>query len=394
METNDIERRGKRWMSNSLLMMIFAYAIVNSTMSVLLNEIIGEFGLIGVQEGLMNSLISLGGMAALLAILAIQGRIGKPAMILLSGAVSVLMLLGIGAAPTLPLLLMCCLLQGVGNGFIDGYVNSAMVDVHGGQSAKYMGALHGCFGVGSLLAPLAIVWMLGSLSWRAVYGVVAGVYTLFLLEFALASRKAAGSMRQGSMREARLAGADMLAYARRPRNLLLIAASMLYGVTQAGLSLWSVRYFTVQHGDAVLGAAATSAFWVCCTISRFAAPLLRLRPLQLIIGGCLGAAVTLAIGVLSGNATVMLAMTGLNGLISGACLPMLLAESTRGYEGRTSLPTSMTLLFATFGRTLLPLTVGWLTAAANIRIAMLFPAAAGLVAAVLAFFAKEAPREA
>lgn len=158
----------------AILIVSFLYAFVNSISSVLLNEVVETFALTGAAQGLLSSMLNVGYMLALLVNPLFQGRTEKLAMLLLSGILQVAMLLLSGAATSFAVFLPAIVLLGVGCGWLDGYINSCMIDYHPQDSPKYLSLLHGLFGVGSLLAPLLMQALLLGISWRGVFFVTGG----------------------------------------------------------------------------------------------------------------------------------------------------------------------------------------------------------------------------
>ena len=66
-----------------------------------------------------------------------------------------------------------CALLGAGNNITDSCCNSYIVDLHPTDNSKYLNLLHGFFGVGGLITPLLITWILNRSGWRASYSVAA-----------------------------------------------------------------------------------------------------------------------------------------------------------------------------------------------------------------------------
>ena len=131
----------------------FSTPLVNSISSVLLNEVVAAFSLTGAAQGLLSSMLSVGYMLALLVNPLFQGRTEKLFMLLLSGLMQVAMLLLSGSASSFAVFLTAIVLLGVGCGWLDGYINSCMIDFHPHDSPKYLSLLHGLFGVGSCWPP-------------------------------------------------------------------------------------------------------------------------------------------------------------------------------------------------------------------------------------------------
>lgn len=173
----------------AILSALFAYGFVGSISNVLVNEIIDAFSLTGTAQGLSASLMNMGSLIALFVTPLLQGRIRKTKMIVLSGLLQVAALCVAGSAAGFILFATANAVTGIGCGWLDTYANSCIVDLHPQNSTRYLGWLHGLFGVGSLIAPLAIRWILGWSNWRGVYFAFAGVMLLSVGCIAFTSRK-------------------------------------------------------------------------------------------------------------------------------------------------------------------------------------------------------------
>lgn len=380
----------RKLFSGSVLVVVGAYALVNTTMNVLLNDIINEYGLTGASQGLTSSMLALGSMFAFLTTSVLSGRVAKWKMLILSTALIVIFMALTGFSSTFGLLLFACTALGVGCGWTDSFANSAIVDVNPGDSARYMGALHGWFGVGGLLCPLLITLMRRRFEWRGVYYILAvAVGALMLQYWIISARNRTRLSDMHGMAESRLTAAEIKQYLSNKHNLLLLLAACMYSFTQAGLLMWVVRYMTVQYNAAALGATAVSVFWVFATLSRFFAVRLRVKPMKLFIGGVIAAAVIQAVGVCSNSAVGMCIACGAIGLTSGHCMPVILNEGAARYQNRTSLPTSMLLLFMCVCRVIVPIVMGAVSDGVSMTAAMLIPVAAGILSGAAAIAAEK-----
>ena len=378
----------------AILVTSFIYAFVNSISSVLLNQVVEAFSLTGASQGLLSSMLSVGYMLALLVNPLFQGRTEKLFMLLLSGLLQAAMLVLSGTSASFALFLTGIVLLGVGCGWLDGYINSCMIDFHPHDSPKYLSLLHGLFGVGSLLAPLLMQALLLGISWRGVFLLTAVLIAAAMVCVALARRGARHLDSRQQPQEVRLSWREFGAYLRRRRNLLLLACGAMCSLVQTGLTCWIARYMFVVHGSDALGATCLTIYWVAATVNRFLAPRLRVRPLTLILGGGLLSAVFLTTGILSGSAAVMCLCFGLLGLVTGHFMPMMVAECARGYQGSTTLTTSMYMFVTGIARVVVPILMADLSQAVSIQAGMSVPVFAGLLGALFAVLAlRSAPPE-
>lgn len=371
----------------AILSALFAYGFVGSISNVLVNEIIDAFSLTGTAQGLSASLMNMGSLIALFVTPLLQGRIRKTKMIVLSGLLQVAALCVAGSAAGFILFATANAVTGIGCGWLDTYANSCIVDLHPQNSTRYLGWLHGLFGVGSLIAPLAIRWILGWSNWRGVYFAFAGVMLLSVGCIAFTSRKVENTGALSNTQESRLTLKEVGAYLTVKRNVLLLLTTVMTNMVQTGLTCWIARYMFLAYGEVALGATCLTLFWIAATASRFVMPRLKLRPLTIVMVGAFCATVLLSGGILSGSATVMCVAVCLCGFVTGPFMPMLIAECATGYQGKTTLTTSLMMIVGGVARLAVPLLTASVTSAVSATAGMLVPAAFAVLAGVLSLAA-------
>lgn len=371
----------------AILSAVFAYGFVGSISNVLVNEIIDAFSLTGTAQGLSASLMNMGSLIALFVTPLLQGRIRKTKMIVLSGLLQVAALCVAGSAAGFILFATANAVTGIGCGWLDSYANSCIVDLHPQNSTRYLGWLHGLFGVGSLIAPLAIRWILGWSNWRGVYFAFAGVMLLSVGCIAFTSRKVENTGALSNTQESRLTLKEVGAYLTVKRNVLLLLTTVMTNMVQTGLTCWIARYMFLAYGEVALGATCLTLFWIAATASRFVMPRLKLRPLTIVMAGAFCATVLLSGGILSGSATVMCVAVCLCGFVTGPFMPMLIAECATGYQGKTTLTTSLMMIVGGVARLAVPLLTASVTSAVSATAGMLVPAAFAVLAGVLSLAA-------
>lgn len=371
----------------AILSALFAYGFVGSISNVLVNEIIDAFSLTGTAQGLSASLMNMGSLIALFVTPLLQGRIRKTKMIVLSGLLQVAALCVAGSAAGFILFATANAVTGIGCGWLDTYANSCIVDLHPQNSTRYLGWLHGIFGIGSLIAPLAIRWILGWSNWRGVYFAFAGVMLLSVGCIAFTSQKVENTGALSNTQESRLTLKEVGAYLTVKRNVLLLLTTVMTNMVQTGLTCWIARYMFLAYGEVALGATCLTLFWIAATASRFVMPRLKLRPLTIVMVGAFCATVLLSGGILSGSATVMCVAVCLCGFVTGPFMPMLIAECATGYQGKTTLTTSLMMIVGGVARLAVPLLTASVTSAVSATAGMLVPAVFAVLAGVLSLAA-------
>jgi len=387
-------RSALKLLTGIIFVLVCGYSMCSNIIGVTMNPLIDEFSLTGASQGLMTSMINLGSTVPLLIIPLLQGRVHKSWLILFGGVLQVLMLLLTGVATGVPVLLVACALLGAGNNFTDGCVNSYIVDLHPEKRTLYLNLLHGFYGVGGLITPLMITWIISASGWRVSYYVAAAIFAVICALFAWASLKTRGKISgTAAASEAPITASMFKSYFSTRRNLMLLAGIVFYAASQLGIVNWIVRYMSVRFDNAELGSVCMSTYWICVAICRLFSSRLPFAPHKMLVTGAAGAGIFHAIGVLSGNAIVMLVCTGLLGLVSGLCIPVMVSEAALGNEDKTALSTSSLFLMMGVSRMVMPLVMG-AVAATNISTAMLLPAAAALLCALFCALANhDRPKE-
>ncbi len=387
----DSALRSARLLTAGLVMLIAVYGLLNNYQSVVLNSVVEAFRLTGGAQGIMTSMINVGSIAAFLTAPMLQGRLKKTTVLLIASALLAGSFALLGAGRALAGLIAASLLTGVGFGWIDANCNAVMVDLHRDKSAKFLGLLHGGYGVGGLSAPLLISALLAVVSWRTVSFLMGALILCAGVAFLLLLTGAKRGVPAPTV-EPRLTLGSVKTFLFRRKNALMLLATMLYSVTESGLLIWVVRYLTLQYDAEALGSVALSLYWVFATLSRFLAPRLPLRPLKLFLLGLVLAGAFLAVGVLSGSAVVMCVMCGVIGLVSGHCVPMILSEASADDPENSSLIASSFLVSMCATRSVSSLLMGALASWAGLRIMMLAPAVCAWLAALVVLITLRAER--
>lgn len=372
--------RSVRLLTAGVLLIISTYGLLSNYQSVVLNSVVDSFRLTGGAQGLMSSLINVGAVAAFLTAPMMQGRAKKTTVLLIGVSFMIVAFTLLGVIRSLIGLIAASLLVGLGFGWVDANCNATMVDLHHDDSAKYLGFLHGGFGVGALLAPIVIGFLLSRVTWHTVSFfmsaliAVAGVAFILLLT---SSKKCVPA--PAKEQPLTLSGVKTFLFQRK--NMLMLLATMLYALSQSGFLVWIVRYMTLQYNAEQMGSYALSLYWVFGTISRIFAPRLKIRPLVLFLLGVVLTFVFQIIGVLSHSALIMCIMGAAIGLVSGHCVPMILSVASKDNPGNSALIASSFLISVYATNSVSPLLMGALASWANLTVMMLLPAVSAILSA-------------
>jgi len=376
------DKRTAGVITTAALVSIFIYSFVVSLPGILINEVVEAFSLDGADEGYMGALTSFGFLLSLIFVLLIQGRAKKTTILAVAFGAQALMLFVSGFSPTFYLFLVGCTFIGFSGGFIDTCSNSAIVDVRKQESAKYLGFLHGLFGVGSLLTPIVYIWAQRYIDWRGAHYSLAIASILVMLMIYLMTRgmKEKSTQETAHVKEHLFTKADLFNYLKEKRKVALILAGFFSMYAIASVMVWIVRYMTLSYDAAELGALSISVYWICSTANRFLlAQVIKRAPMKFFALGAALSGVFILIGVFSGNPIVLCIMMGLFGFCSGHFIPVLVSECAKGYEGKTTFTTSLAMFLMAIGRIAAPILIAYVSTQISLTLGMMLPAAAAFL---------------
>ena len=312
-------------------------------------------------------------------------KIGTGPVVMVSGFLTGLALLGFSMAPAFGWLLALAIPLGLGAGAVDAGLNH-FVAAH--YSSRHMNWLHGCWGVGATLGPLIMgAALLAPAGWHHGYQTIAtlqlSLAVVLLLSLSLWNRENAKPPAEAHSDEqqARIKPVSPLA------TWLAPLAFLLYVAAEAGTGLWVASILVNDRGTS----AATAGWWVSLffgsiTAGRFSVGLVanRLGNRQLIRLGILTAmagAVMFAIPALPAP----LSLLGLvvMGLGCAPIYPSMMHETARRFPADLSAQViGRQIGFSYIGGAGVPAACGLLAATAGL--VMVMPAMVLLLLALLA----------
>lgn len=338
-----------------------AIGIAEAGLGVLLPSILTAYSLTPATVTLLFVSQISGYITAALTSSLVSQRLGLGRMLLGAASLLTLALLTYALAPFWLLMVAAGTLLGLGIGFIDAGINTAMVQ--DARSAHLLGALHGFYGIGAFSGPAIATTLLAlGLSWRQVYGVLASLISLLMVGlFAALVYRYPSLVKPPAERESP-AGAHLKQALRTPLVFLFGAFLFVYVGIEASLSNWA---YSVQVMDRstppLLAGYSVSAYWLGLTVGRFGLSYW-LRSLGAI------RTITLSLGLL------------LVGLLCWWQLPNpLISLPLVGFALAAIFPTIIWLIPKRLPEALVPAAVSFATSAASVG-AALIPAGLGWVA--------------
>jgi fucose permease len=194
-------------------------------------------------------------------------RLGVPALLAVAGSCAAVGFAGFALAPGLGLVLGVAALTGAAAGMIDGGLNTAIAQ-SGRQ--RLLNLLHGCYGVGTAIGPLAVTAAILTGSWRPAYLALV-VIDLIVAGLWLRIRRRDGPA-SAPAREAQPAGPPAPQWSRhRYRSVVAVGMSVFFVYTglEVGAGQWEASFC---RGHLNLSATATGlatfGYWGALTAVR------------------------------------------------------------------------------------------------------------------------------
>jgi FHS family Na+ dependent glucose MFS transporter 1 len=286
--------------------------------------------------GAIFAAISLGGTFTKLVCGPIGERVGQRVVLLAGLFILILGLAGVVASRSLPVLLGCAVIAGIGLSAVDFGGNLLVATTFGQRNTTALNFLHLCFGLGSVLGPAAVSLGLRT-GWTGRTAVVLPiVVAIALLPACLALRVP----RPDHSSPSPATGSSIY---RTPLVWIFAAFLGVFTGVQLGMGGWASTYLTVTAGmPAVNAALVTSGYWLALSVGRLIATLLgtRFSPYNIlavdVAGGCL---TSLVMRVAMGNQLVTIGALLLMGLSFGSVYPTmvaLLAATFRSAPGKAA----------------------------------------------------------
>lgn len=260
------------------------FGVTFATVSVLWADVIAA---VGISEGTFGRVLAAMPVAGV-PIMLLGGYLGDrmgPRLLPLLGS---LLMIGFSAAligpPSLLLLLLAAVLQGVGSGLYDVGINAASVEYERQSPRSVLNALHACFNAGAVAAALlAGTLRSAGVPYRAILAGLVALYTLMLLaiwRIPLPVPQAHAAARRDWRGTLRAMRAD--------RTMRLIAVVLCCGLVVEGIvGTWAPLYLRREVGlPAWVGGVGYAAFNATMTMGRLGNQrlLARLGPRRALVG--------------------------------------------------------------------------------------------------------------
>ncbi len=178
------------------------------------------------------------------------------------------------ARPSFAVLVTVQLLAGYGTGIVESVLQAYLAGLPS-QTAR-LNLLHGFFGVGALIGPLAATWVLDRAEWTVVWLLLGLLAIPVAVAYATtfpgpATPAAVGGPAATDATTTPMSGVRLLRATARDRGVVLAAVFLtVYVGLEMSVGSWGVNYL-VEHHDLTSGLAggSVSGYWLGLTVGRF-----------------------------------------------------------------------------------------------------------------------------
>lgn len=305
------------------------------------------YGLTDTFSGALLSCYSLGNLASGIVINFVSVRLGRKTAIISLTFLLCLGMMILVSAYIPAMLLMACVLIGLGRGSLITFSQGGVNFVTGGRPATTV-MLHAVFAVGAIISPLMFSF-LRPISWQAGIIIVIIMALIAISLFMTMGKLPRGNKHQDSEW-------TFLKYT----SFMIIAGLMfLYLCCESAVNGWLVTYMTHKNMSMSFSQSMPALMWVIMLIGRLTCAVLASRiPMKKMLL-VMSAASALSFGLMlisSGKASIIMSVSFI-GLCMSGISPVIYASSAP-YTNKY--PASMGVLFTIgcLGGTLMPLITG------------------------------------
>lgn len=181
--------------------------------------------------------------------------------------------LAMAARPSFVALVVVQLLAGYGTGIVESVLQAYLAGLPS-QTAR-LNLLHGFFGVGALIGPLAATWVLDRTEWTVVWLALGLLAVPVAVAYAATfPGRPAPHTDHGAADGATatpLTGTRLLGATARETGVVLAAVFLtVYVGLEMSVGSWGVNYLVEHHDlDAGLAGGSVSGYWLGLTVGRF-----------------------------------------------------------------------------------------------------------------------------
>lgn len=294
-------------------------------------------------------------------------RLGRRRLVWLS-ALSLAAALALAASTQRwPLFVLGYILVSAGQGSLSTSINALIADANQGARGRALNILHGVYGVGAAISPLAIGYLLEQgLQWRWALG---GAGAIWLTYGVIAYLLGRGEATAGQSGKKQVRDFSLL---RQGSFLALFLIAFIYNGVAWSLLGWIAIFMQQAAGfSLLLSVSMISVFYIALMIGRFLCAAYAEKLGYATVLWILGVGITLTYPlVVLGNTQIVVVGVFLTGLSLSGLFPTALAYGARLYPDQAGTVSGTLSIAMTLGSMAPPLWTGILAGLGGIQLAL------------------------
>lgn len=386
----------QRWLyTAAILVMMMFLAAMHQLRPAQLSDMIGYYGLSDSVQGLPASMYSMGLFTAMLLGLRLTGRIRKPLLMLFAFIASALTLLPQYLMPRFGVFLAMNLLMGIAFGLLDSLTSANMADLHTGRRGTIMmSMLHGAYGIGGIIAPMAYLGLMSDgMAWNTLFLVAAAVGGILLIYVGPVSLKQTAVTDNKTVEVTKITLATLKSFFSDRMMVAYVAILFCFAVFFNGMINWLVRFVEVTYDSKISGTVLSCVF-IGVTAGRLLIPLLPIKIDKFFkFAGFTYTALMLASLVIGSDIATAVCCCAANAVM-GPTVPYVMSMACARMPSNTLLVSTMLNMALAVGQIVVAPIMGALEGAFGLTFAMAFAhvfAAVCSIIAIINFRSKKTP---
>ena len=159
----------------------FLIGFISIILATTLSYMIEDFGLTLATAGAAYSTRAVGTLAGVFLGGILSDKLGRKPLIVVGCLLQGAAMAAIAASNSWIWVLLFFAVAGMAGGFVNSSLNALVAEIHTRRRGAAMNILHGIYGIGSLIGPLAVGLVLMHYGWRTAFYAAAALWLLYML---------------------------------------------------------------------------------------------------------------------------------------------------------------------------------------------------------------------
>ncbi len=339
----------------------FLIGVIGLIFAPALPQMIEDFGITLAAAGAIFPAKFIGSFAGAFAGGVLSDRLGRKPVVLWGCLLQAAGMALIPSSASWWLVLALFVLIGLGGGFVNTALNALISEVNSHRRGAAMNTLHGIYGVGSLVGPVIVGFVLSqAVSWQTVFRGAAVLWAIFAAIAAVQSypQVTRKPVHSGEPETSTSMGRVLL----HPIFLLLFLVSFIYNGAATGLVGWINTYMDSLNFSLLLGSSMVSLFYLGLTVGRFTCRVYadRVGFSRIILLCALGSAVSYPLAAFASHPAAIASGVFFAGLFFSGLHPTGLAYANTLFPTAAGTTTGLLSMAMSLGATIVPWLIGLL----------------------------------